>query len=133
MPFAQLLANLSQFAVASRANSQLNKIHLEHKSQLRSENLTRWSSSYLMLLTLQRAYLKGIFNDEYHPAASLNSIETYLKILRPAYIFSLKMEKTNSSIADIRPNLNDLFHKWNKITALQALMHSAYRSFQRKI
>ena len=41
----------------------------DKKCKLRVENLTRWSSSFLMLESVKRAYDKGIFDDSENKCA----------------------------------------------------------------
>ena len=54
--FSRMLRNLSQFASSIRRSIALSKIHLTKKCQVRCENATRWSSSFLMLSSFIRAY-----------------------------------------------------------------------------
>ena len=80
----------------------------EKSCRLRIENLTRWSSTFLMLESIKRAYDRGAFNDNFPCDIDLKTTEIYLKILKPAYKLSIKFQKNSSNIADIIPNLLNL-------------------------
>ncbi|RNA38909.1 hypothetical protein BpHYR1_038624 [Brachionus plicatilis] len=47
-----------------RKSIQLNKTFNKSKARLRLENATRWSSAFLMLESVKRAYDKELFNEE---------------------------------------------------------------------
>ena len=57
------LAKLTNFAASTKRSINLIKLHAEKKSRLRCENLTRWSSSYLMLESFHKAYMRGVFTN----------------------------------------------------------------------
>ena len=84
----------------------MSRVFRKKKCRLRLENLTRWSSSYLLLESVKRAYDKNAFSEddpEKKCPVELDEIEVYLQILKPAYIFSISMQKNNSTIADLIP------------------------------
>ncbi|CAF0799022.1 unnamed protein product [Brachionus calyciflorus] len=71
--------------------------------RLRLENTTRWSSAYLMLESVLRAYSKNLFvseNPDLRCPVSGQNIEIYLQILKPAYILNINFQNNHSSIAD---------------------------------
>lgn len=86
-----------------RRSIQTNRIFRINKCRLRLENLTRWSSAYLMLETVKRAYDNNVFNSDFICPIDLNTIELYLQILKPAYLLSISFQNSNSSIADTIP------------------------------
>ena len=86
------------------------------KCRLRTENVTRWSSAYLVLESVKRAYDKQIFNeDDLKCPISLFEVETYLQILAPAYRVSLGFQKNTSTIADVIPSILKLQSVWEKM------------------
>jgi hypothetical protein len=84
--------------------------------RLRIENLTRWSSTFLMLESIKRAYDRGAFNDNFPCDIDFKTIEIYLQILKPAYKLSIKFQKNSSNIAHIIPNLFKLKEFWIKLS-----------------
>jgi len=93
------------FASESRRTRELSFMHNPTKSRLRCENATRWSSTYLMFETFIKAFKKDVFNNEYKCPYSQADIEFYFKILQPAYLFSVVVQRSTSSIGDILPLL----------------------------
>ena len=89
----------------------------EKSCRLRIENLTRWSSTFLMLESIKRAYDRGAFNDNFPCDIDLKTTEIYLQILKPAYKLSIKFQKNSSNIADIIPNLLKLKEFWIKLSS----------------
>ncbi|RNA33732.1 zinc finger BED domain-containing 4-like [Brachionus plicatilis] len=97
-----------------RKSIQLNKTF--NKSQ--ATNATRWSSAFLMLELVKRAYDKELFNEENEDLTcplSLKEVETYLQILRPAYRFSLTFQNSFSSISHLIPSLKRIFFSWENM------------------
>ena len=97
-----------------RRSIQINNIFKEKRCRLRCECITRWSSAFLVLESVKRAYDKGliIHIDRYNQnnqttengfPISLEDIETYLQILMPAYQINLSFQSVNSSIGDVLP------------------------------
>ena len=52
---SNILKTLYKFAVGSKKSIALAKIFESHKARLLFENLTRWNSSYLMIVSFLRA------------------------------------------------------------------------------
>ena len=71
-----------------------------NKCKLRLENTTRWLSAYLMLESAKRAYNKGMFDENNKCNIELHVVESYLQILKPAYLLSLSFQRAGSSIAE---------------------------------
>ena len=76
---------LIEKAFVLATNTQYKTIN---KCELRLENVTRWSSSYLMLMSVYNASEKNMFDDKNLCPIKLDDLEIYLQILKPAYILS---------------------------------------------
>lgn len=101
-----------------RKSIELNKMFANKKSRLRIENATRWSSAYLMLESVKRAYDKNVFDDEIEDLKcpiSLKKVETYLQILQPAYRFSISFQNNKSSISLLIPSLFRIIYSWESM------------------
>ena len=61
--FVNALAALNNFASKSHQSHELSSIFHDLKSRLSSENLTRWSSSFLLLWSFYKAYKKNCFSN----------------------------------------------------------------------
>ena len=98
-----------------RKSVELNKVFFKNKARLRIENRTRWSSAYLLLESVKRAYDKQLFddeNDDLRCPLSLKTVETYLQILLPAYRFSISFQNNNTPISALIPSLNRIIYSW---------------------
>lgn len=103
----KILSKINSSNATIRISVKLNNVFAEKKCRLRIENLTRWSSSFLMLESVKRAFSKGAFNqenEELRCPVSLETVDTYYGILKKVYFVSLDFQKTNSSISDIIPS-----------------------------
>ena len=114
-PLVKILAKLSKYAGTVKNSINLYKMHISKKARLRIENDTRWSSSFLMLEAFQKAYLRNALPVDKPCPISLKTIECYMQILSPAFKFSLLMQKTSSTIADVVPNVLIMLSKWNRM------------------
>lgn len=131
----QTLAKLTNFAASTRRSINLIKLHTEKKSRLRCENLTRWYSSYLMLDSFRKAYLKGVFGNSYVCTVPFNTINMYLKILIPAFQFSLLTQKSKTHIGEIVPALLLLIKTWKSMRVrgdAKALKLNLIEAFEKK-
>jgi hypothetical protein len=63
----------------------------------------------------------GIFTDENPCPVPIETIEYYLQILYPALKFSLILQRTTSTIADVLPAFNLMISKWEKMIELSEL------------
>ena len=82
------------------------------------ENLTRWSSAYLMLESVRKAILKKAFDqtdENLKCPVSLKTIETYLQILRPAYQMTINFQSNSSSIADLLVSIKRAIYFWENL------------------
>ena len=94
--FKHMLEIINNVNASIRRSIQLNNVFKENRCRLRCECVTRWSSAYIVLESVKRAYDKGLIVhiDRYNAAInqennifpiSLNEIEAYLQILSPVY------------------------------------------------
>ena len=101
-----------------RRSINLNKNFVHNKARLRIENTTRWSSAYLMLESVKRAYDLDLFddsNEDLRCPISLKKVETYLQILQPAYRFSITFKNNKSSISLLIPILSRIIFSWENM------------------
>ena len=109
-----MLNKINNVNASIRRSIQINNIFKENKCRLRCECITSWSSAYLVLESVKKAYDKGLIihlerynmennteNNEF--PISLQDIETYLQILMPIYQMNLSFQSINSSIGDVLP------------------------------
>ena len=85
--------------------------------RLRIENLTIWSSTFLMLESIKRAYDRDAFNKNFPCDIDLKTTEIFLQILKPAYKLSIKFQKNIGNISDINPNLLKLKEFWINLSS----------------
>ncbi|CAF0789124.1 unnamed protein product [Brachionus calyciflorus] len=113
--FSNILSSLSSYAAKNKNSINTCKFFIKKKARLRIENTTRWSSSFLMLESFQKAILRDAFPRDKPCPVSLEIIETYLQILLPAFQMNLIIKKSKSTTADIFPTLNIILSKWNRM------------------
>lgn len=99
----EMLKTLSAFAASTRRSIHLSKIYRELKASLRSENDTRWGSSFQMLMSFIKANKVGIFTDEHKCPYPIDDLSVYFQILYPLYKMNLVFQCTDSSIAEVVP------------------------------
>ena len=102
---SKILSTLSRFAAENRNTIALAKIFEANKARLLYENLTRWNSSYLMMVSFLRAYDKQVFTDEYKCPIERKTIELYIQILKPIHDMSIHFQRSNSDISDVFPTI----------------------------
>lgn len=110
-----MLAIKINYAAKAKNSINLYKLNISKKARLKLEIITRWSASYMMLESFQKAYLRKAFADDNPCPVKLETIELYMQILLPAFKFNLVMQKTSCSIADVVPNLLIMISKWNRM------------------
>jgi hypothetical protein len=98
-----MLKTLSSFAATTRRSIQLSRVHRELKASLRSENDTRWGSSFQMIMSFIKANKAGVFTDEHECPYSIDDLSIYFQILYPLYKMNLVFQCTDSSIAEVVP------------------------------
>jgi hypothetical protein len=68
-----------------------------------------------LLESLKKAYTKGLF-DSLEPAnklpVSIDVINSYLKILKPAYLVNIYLQRNSSCIAEVIPPVLKLINNW---------------------
>jgi len=85
-----------------------------NKNRLRGNNITRWSSAFLLLNSFYKAYKKNIFTDENKCPVTLAEIEFYIELLLPAYRFTLLYQRNAANIAEVVPTLQMLIKKYEQ-------------------
>ena len=103
-PASDLINKLNACSSHIRRCIQKNREFRLSKCRLRLENLTRWSSAYLMLESIKRAYDKKMFDSSADCPVGLDEVELYLQILKPVYLLSISFQNSHSSIADTFPS-----------------------------
>ena len=106
---SDLLKSITQSSVNIRKVIRLSNTFRLLKFRLRLENLTRWSSSYLMLESVKRAHSRNAFQGlDFEIPMTL--IDIYLQILKPAYILTLSWQKETVTIADLLLGITKYIH-----------------------
>ncbi|CAF0896779.1 unnamed protein product [Brachionus calyciflorus] len=99
--------NKSNTEIRRRVN--LNRTFRLKKCRLRKENKTRWSSAYMLLECVMKAYERGLFDSpdtELRCPIGRGEIELYVQILKPAYLLNVSFQSNHSSIAIILRHLS---------------------------
>lgn len=115
---SDILKSLNSSNRTIRKVIELNSVFRNKKCRLRLENLTRWSSAYLMLESVKRAYDRGAFNEnveELTCPVSLESVETYLQILKPAYLLSMGFQSNTANISSVIPGILRALYAWENM------------------
>jgi len=114
-PINSNIRSLNAYVARIKRTIELNKVFANAKCRLRLENSTRWGSTFLMLERLKKAYTKGLF-DSLEPAnklpVSIEVINSYLKILKPAYLVNIYLQRNSSCIAEVIPAVFKLINNW---------------------
>ncbi len=113
--FTQMLKDLNKANAHVRRSITLNNAFKTQKCKLRLENLTRWSSAYLMLLSVSKAFKKNLFNEANQCPVDIQIVEIYLGILEPAYVLSQQFQFNHSSIADVIPSIKRLIYTFKQM------------------
>jgi hypothetical protein len=100
-----LLTSLSKQATTIKKSIVLSGRHRQINSKIHRQNYTRWSSSFMMLISYLKSYKKGLFNHENKCAVKEEEIEKYIQILLPMYIFTNDAQSNKASIACIIPSI----------------------------
>jgi len=109
---SDILRKLCRSNAHIRRSITTSNIFRLKKGKLRLANATRWSSCYLMLESVKRAFDKGCFlacNIEC--PVSLDAIELYLQILKPAYILTNNWQRDKAGIHDVLLGISKLLYE----------------------
>ena len=104
----EIARKLNRSNARCRRVIKLSRVFRQKKCRLRLESKTRWSPFYLLLLSTKKAYDKGAFDQsdpEKSCPVSLETIETYLQILKPLYLLNVSFQSDHSTIADVIPGI----------------------------
>ena len=103
---SEMLLELASFSSSCHHSKDKSELHSIDKCKLRTQNLTRWSSSYLMLESFVKCFsIDGFFDSSYQCPIARQEIEKYLQILKPCYLFSLFVQRSDSTISQLIPLL----------------------------
>jgi hypothetical protein len=109
---------LNSYVNRVKRTIRLNEIFVNAKCRLRLENSTRWGSTFLMLERLKKANKKGVF-DNFEVSnklpVSIDFINSYLKILKSAYLVNVYFQRDSSTIAEVIPAVLKLINDWEAI------------------
>lgn len=100
-----LLNEMKNYVKSAKLSHNFSRILREHKTKLRCENLTRWGSSFLMILSFLKANKAGVFHADNPFPFNLKDLQIYFQILLPVFKLNLVVESTEFSIADFLPYL----------------------------
>ena len=106
---------MSKYAVRTHMSLADAQIFQVKSNRLRGDNLTRWTSTFLMLTSFFKAYKKGIFNEKCLCPVSLAEIEFYIELLLPAYRFTLLHQRNKANIGEVIPSINLLIQKYEQL------------------
>ena len=101
-----LMRKLNKCASNIRRTIEKSKLFRLKKSRLRLENLTRWGTAFIQLVSFLRAILNGCF-DEPNDKCPVDQIilETYIKVLKPVYLLNIGLQNNCETIANVIPKL----------------------------
>ena len=88
---SKFLKDLSKFASSIIHSIPRSLVHRNKKSKLRTDNATRWGSSFLMLEAILKAYKRGAFDDCTVLPYDIRIIELYYQILQTLYQFNVSI------------------------------------------
>ena len=111
----KIMTLLCSFAKKTHQTIKITRIFQEKKNRLRNENLTLWSSSFLMLLCFYKAYEKKCFETVECPVSKAE-IEFYLSLMLPAYRFTLLNQRNRVHIGDLVPSLHLLIMHYEEVS-----------------
>ena len=109
---SEFFKELSKFSSSTRHSIPRSLIHRNKKSKLRTDNATRWGSTFLMLESILKAHKRGAFNSCSDFPYSLRTLEIYYQILQPLYQFNVFIQRSDSTIADVIPMLLLTIHSF---------------------
>ena len=117
-PLSVNIRVLNAYVNKIKRSIELNKVFANAKYRLRLENITRWGSTFLMLERLKKAHKKGLFetlDSSSKLPVSIDVINSYLKILKPAYLVNIYFQRNTSSIAEVIPAILKLISNWENL------------------
>ena len=112
------LSLIRQFVVKIKKCPRLSDLFEDAKCRLRTENDTRWGSTYLQLEMIHKAYERNCFNstdERLELPVSIKTIRQYLFILSHLYKVNLVFQTNHCSIGDLIPTILSLIQKLEDI------------------
>ena len=128
--FSKILKELSKFCGLSHRSINIANYHSKNKTRLRCDNKTRWNSSFMMLLSIKRAYEKKTFDENYKCPYTLEVVEKYIQVLQPAYRYSLFMQQTDAPIGDVLPALLIMLQELEKLKINGTAVSGSFKSLR---
>ena len=104
-----MFLNFSRFFQILLKIDEFVDLHRTLECKIHRQNFTRWSSTYLMLLTYFKAYKKGAFKKNVCPQSE-EEIKDYLKILTPFHLISKHVQEKSANISVVLPSILVVIH-----------------------
>ena len=76
----------------------LAKVYREQQCKLQKQNFTRFSSSFIMLYSVYKAYKQNLYDETNQLPFDIIEIESYIQILLPLYAFSNDLQNDMANI-----------------------------------
>ena len=103
--FSDILTLLSKWIRDVKKNIALARIHRSKNSIIKRQQLTRWSSSFIMLASILKAFKNKVFSNDHSCPVPIDKIKEYFLILAPCYIFTNDMQFKDSNISLVVPSI----------------------------
>jgi hypothetical protein len=111
----RVIKKLNKYSSSTHMSVIKSREFIIKKNRLRSENLTRWSSTFLLILSFYKAHVKGIFNENNKCPVERSLLVFYLTLLMPIYKLSLYHQRNSTTIAQTIPSIKILILKYQKL------------------
>ena len=109
-----IIKQLNSLSSSIRNSISESQRFRELKCRPKIECKTRWSSEFLLLLSIKKAYDLNAITDSTLPVP-IESIEKYIQILKKGYEVSISFQSNECSIADVVPNISYLIYHWGHL------------------
>ncbi len=113
---AQILIDLNYSNSRARRSIQLNRMFRIKKFRLRLENLTRWSSAYLLLESVKRAFDAGLFDEFETERNSIQLLWNLSSSSKACLLIFNHFQGINANIYKIIPSVLKLIQDNNNKT-----------------
>lgn len=100
---SNIIRKLNKSSAHVKRVIKLSKAFRKKKCRLRLIGKSRWSTAYLLLLSVKKAYDKGLFSEANPCSVRKETVELYLKILKPIYLLNVQWQSNHSSIGEVIP------------------------------
>jgi len=106
---AQILIDLNY---SNSRTIQLNRMFRITKCRLRLENLTRWSTAYLILESVKRAFDAGLFDEFETEEIRSSYFEIYLQVSKACLLIFDHFQGINANIYETIPSVLKLIQAY---------------------